>query len=94
MGICVCVLSENRPTPFACANYVHREDGNAFYEHAVAVWKDGQAVGHHNMLVLLSQKKQLDSVQDNRPRHLMEICGKGLVVPCIYTFEGQQNHIP
>ena len=64
------VLFENRPTA-RTTQTIRRS--NAFDEHVVAVWKDGQAVGHlpprncYNVLVLYSQKKQQDSVQDNGP---------------------------
>ena len=78
---------------------VHIEEGNAFDEHAVAVWKDGQAVGHLPREIattcwhFLRRRNSRILCQITGHRRCSEIRGKGLVVPCIYTFEGKQNHI-
>ena len=78
---------------------VHIEEGNAFDEHAVAVWKDGQVVGHLPREIattcwyFLRKRNSRIVCKITGHRHLSEIRRKGLVVPCIYTFEGKQNHI-
>ena len=75
------------------------EEGNAFDKHAVAVWKDRQVVGHLPQEIattcwyFLCRRNSRIVWKIAGHRHLLEIRGKGLVVPCMYTFEGKQNHI-
>ncbi len=72
---------------------------DVFDVHAVAVWKSGQAVGHvprelsSAFWYFLHRRNSKIMCKITGGRHRSEIPGKGLVVPCIYIFEGKQNHI-
>ena len=79
---------------------VQVEEGNVFNEHAVAVQnRDERVVGHlpreisRKCWFFLRKKHSKMTCKITGHRHLSKFRGKGLVVPCIYIFEGKQNHI-
>ena len=74
-------------------------EDNAFYDFAVAIWKD-LIVGHvprsrvgKNLLVHLKKWHSSVICKITGHRRLSEVEGKGLVVPCVYIFTGKTKHI-
>ena len=78
---------------------VQIEEDNTFDEFAVAVQKDGAIVGHvprelaRTCWYFLRKRHSSMTCIVTEHRRLSEIQGKGLVVPCVYSFHGKTKHI-
>jgi len=90
------IYDKSRWTPVIGEELCVQVEDNTFDEFAVAVWKDGIIVPRELAITcwyFLKKRHSTMTCRVTEHRRLSEVQGKGLVVPCMYIFNGKMKYV-